>query len=319
MLFIVILLTSVVLAMVLIERHRTPQVFLRFMDKRFDEKLFTAWDEEHARSCKHFQKLQQDWLELTESEIWYRYNLSHIGFTITTPGAASAYRWYSKHWQKTGEGSSAYMLGVLCLTGLGTETSATAALAWFRIAEEKGVVNALTAQGIMRLRALESATSGNSSKEPETAADWPDFGDAEASRKEAFLLFQQAVTWADPIAHLNLGYCHELGLGTAINLNSAMKHYLMAANKGNTAAQYRLSLLYSAQNNPVQAYLWAYVASVCAESEIPRNRYQALAETMDEATRTYANQLAAYTSQTVVGPQIERLLKASRMITTMGH
>lgn len=300
-LFIITLITVTVLAIALIERHRTPQVFSGFEGLRHDERLFCRWDPDSACHHPHASRLISDWQDLSDAEIWYRYMLSQIGFTITSPNAGSARRWFLKHWQKTQEPASAYQLGILSLTGLGTEENADEALEWFKRAEQGNIINAITAQGVMLLREGSNAAL-------------TDPADLHKSQREAFALFEQASAWHDPIAMLNLAYCLEQGLGTTADEKRAMKFYLMAANKGLTAAQYRLSMMFAAQNNLTQAYQWAYVAAVCSESEIARQRYQTLGQQMSDAYLEHAQQLATYTANGIAGPRLQAMLKASKMI-----
>ena len=305
-LFILGLLAVTFSVMFWLERRRKPLLFATFQDKLHYERLFTCWDDASAREYKRYSTLKGAWQGLSEREIWYRYNLSRVGFSAVGSSASSAYRWYLKQFRKTQDAEAACYLGLMCLTGAGTEQSGETAYTLLQQAGQGGVANALTAQELMLLRELP------------VKERWPTFDGIGNREEEAVSLFRQTSTRGDPVASLNLAFCFEQGVGVEANAEMAMEHYLVAANKGEPAAQYRLSLLYETWADLSQAYTWAFVAAACSESDIARNRYQSLGRQMHEAELARAHQLATHTANRILAPRMQALVKAARLIRTLG-
>ena len=70
----------------------------------------------------------------------------------------------------------------------------------------------------------------------------------------------------DPVAQFNLGYCHEMGQGTPVDLDQACQWYRRAANQGYPRAQYHLGLACSygspgVEWNLVDACKWLSLAA----------------------------------------------------------
>jgi hypothetical protein len=59
------------------------------------------------------------------------------------------------------------------------------------------------------------------------------------------LMWSPRAEAGDPVAQFNLGYCHEMGQGTAVDHESAFRWYLRAARQGYPRAQYHVGLAYS--------------------------------------------------------------------------
>lgn len=68
----------------------------------------------------------------------------------------------------------------------------------------------------------------------------------------------------DPKALNVIGTYYESGNGLAKDYDRAIYWYTLAADKGNSNAQYHLAVLYNkAKDNPLRAYYWFEVAKLC--------------------------------------------------------
>lgn len=80
------------------------------------------------------------------------------------------------------------------------------------------------------------------------------------------MMWGQRAEAGDPIAQFNLGYCYEMGQGTTVDQEAAVKWYLKAAEQGYPRAQYHVGLAYSyggqgVEWNLTEACKWLTLAS----------------------------------------------------------
>lgn len=318
-LMIAVMLALLVAVVLFIEGRRKPTIMPGWLDLQGFERLFIYWDAPSAKEYgeKHprrYQRLLEAWQDLPPEEAWFHYNLSCIGVTPVGSSVRSAKRWCQKAWQKKQDVEAAYHLGMMQLMGLGGAPEYRSALTLFAAAEQGGIIRATTARGLMLLRdpGFMNTGIGNS----DLVEDWPIEMPKAQRHAEAMTCFMGAFEQGDMLAALNLGYMleHRLGLDagaeaeSAVNLERAIESYLLAAEAGLPAAQYRLSMLFEARGELVDAYRWAYIAAACSESDIPMARSQRLATSLDGRTLQQAQESARATAHRIMTPRVLAML-----------
>ncbi|MCG9713016.1 hypothetical protein L1D29_09355 [Shewanella insulae] len=235
----------------------------------------------------------------------------------------SAKRWCQKAWLKKQDVEAAYHLGMVQLMGVGGAPEYRSALTLFEAAEQGGIIRATTARGLMLLRDPGFMNTGfvnTGISNSDLVEDWPIEVPKAQRHAEALACFMVAFAQGDMLAALNLGYMLEHGLGldsgcetgleadveadSTANLDRAIESYLLAAEAGLPAAQYRLSMLFEASGKLVDAYRWAYIAAACSESDIPMARSQRLAAMLDSCTLQQAQESARATAHRIMTPRV---------------
>jgi uncharacterized protein len=135
---------------------------------------------------------------------------------------AEAMQWFLRA-AASGYASAEFNLGVMYLRGWGTQADSTEAVRWFRKAGRHGIQSANAYMGLILVR----------SNNP-------------AEQSDGFKAIRDAAKHGDSVAMNALGYCYDIGLGTAPNLNDALKWYKRAASKNDRGAQHNLAKLYRA-------------------------------------------------------------------------
>ncbi|QYJ90489.1 tetratricopeptide repeat protein [Shewanella halotolerans] len=339
-LMIAVMLALLVAVMLFIEGQRKPTIMPGWLDLQGFERLFIYWDAPSAKEYgeKHprrYQRLLEAWQDLPPEEAWFHYNLSCIGVTPVGSSVRSAKRWCQKAWLKKQDVEAAYHLGMMQLMGLGGAPEYRSALILFEAAEQGSIIRATTARGLMLLRdpGFMNTGFGNSDiGDSGLVEDWPIEVPKAQRHAEALACFIGAFEQGDMLAALNLGYMLEHGLGfgsgvetrlenrlengleasteakSAANLDRAIESYLLAANAGLPAAQYRLSMLFEARGELVDAYRWAYIAAACSESDIPMARSQRLATLLDSRTLQQAQESARAAAHRIMTPRVLAML-----------
>ncbi len=328
-LVIAVVLALLVAVMLFIEGRRKPTIMPGWLDLQGFERLFIYWDALSAKEYgeKHprrYQRLLEPWQDLPPEEAWFHYNLSCIGVTPVGSSVRSAKRWCQKAWQRKQDVEAAYHLGMMQLMGLGGAPEYRSALTLFEAAEQGGIIRATTARGLMLLRdpgfmntGCVNTGDGNSCiGDSGSADDWPIEMPKAQRHAEALACFMGAFEQGDMLAALNLGYMLEHGLGldagaeakSEANLDRAIESYLLAADAGLPAAQYRLSMLFEDRGELVDAYRWAYIAAACSESDIPMARSQRLATLLDRRTLQQAQESARVTAHRIMTPRVLAML-----------
>lgn len=194
--------------------------------------------------------------------------------------------------------------------GLGGAPEYRSALTLFEAAEQGGIIRATTARGLMLLRdpGFMNTGFGNSGiGDSGLAEDWPIELPESQRHAEAVACFMHALEQGDMLAALNLGFCLEHGLGVEggsdANKDRAIESYLLAADAGLPAAQYRLSMLFEARGELADAYRWAFIAAACSESDIPMARSKRLATLLDRQTLQQAQASARATAHRIQTPR----------------
>jgi len=135
---------------------------------------------------------------------------------------AEAMQWFLRA-AASGYASAEFNLGVMYLRGWGTHADPAEAVRWFRKAGHHGMQSANAYLGLILVR----------SSDP-------------AEQSEGFKAIRDAAKHGDSVAMNALGYCYDLGLGTAPNLDDAVKWYKRAVSKNDRGAQHNLAKLYRA-------------------------------------------------------------------------
>lgn len=123
---------------------------------------------------------------------------------------------------------------------------------------------------------VEASYSGIEEGQPETEyslEDSPDLHDSakwgltskeRASFGKAQAKNAEKAEQGDPKAQNVMGTYYESGNGVAKDYDKAIYWYTLAAEQGNTNAQYHLAVLYNkVKDNPLKSYMWFEVARMC--------------------------------------------------------
>ncbi len=173
-------------------------------------------------------------------------------------------RWQWKDWITADEKEEVinekaqYELGLLYMTGRGTDKNQSKALQYFAEAAQKGHTKAQYELAECYYYAKGVA------KDEKKAFAWykkaAEAGHADAqlqagymcemglgtikNNNQAFAWYQKSAFQGNAIAQCNLGLCYEVGRGIAVNYQMAYDWYYKAAGNDNSRARYRLGLLY---------------------------------------------------------------------------
>jgi uncharacterized protein len=153
-----------------------------------------------------------------------------------------AYREFKAAW-KAGDPAAAYNIGMMYDGGYGVHNSSMEATRWYRLAADRGIVEAMNVLGIAYMR-------GNGVRE--------DF-------HAALELFFKAAALGDAPAQYSLGALYYSGLGPLkVNVAKAIELFTKSANAGHAPAQFGLGQLLLEDNvvevDKIAAWQWLALA-----------------------------------------------------------
>jgi TPR repeat protein len=148
---------------------------------------------------------------------------------------------------------------------LGLLPDDAAALTWYRAAAGHGNVDAMVALGLM----LQNAQ------------------DTSAGSAEALALFRRAAAAGSPAGEVNLALCLWFGRGGAtLDRVAAVRHFQLAADRGDATAEYMLSVAYRIGDGVAQDYRkmldWAHKAAVQGDPDALNMIGSAILSGLDE-------------------------------------